>query len=137
MDESLSLTFKLARFHYSMRALLVLMTCVAAFLYWRSRPAVIAQRFVSAVENGQFRAADELFIDPEHKFVAELMKPRDGFGGVQAPPPARQTLKQWIFGVCELTLYSGKYGYSMRVTARGLHEPERFELIGGGSFGGF
>ncbi|HJQ79030.1 MAG TPA: hypothetical protein VJ828_03700 [Lacipirellulaceae bacterium] len=136
MDESLSLPFNPARFRYSTRALLVLMTCVAAFLYWRSRPALIAQRFVSAVENGQFRAADELFINPEHKFVAELMKPRDGFGGVQAPP-ARQTLKQWICGVCELTLYSGKYGYSMRVTARGLHEPERFELIGGGSFGGF
>jgi hypothetical protein len=136
MDESLSLPFNPARFRYSTRALFVLMTCVAAFLYWRSRPSLIARRFVSAVENGQFRAADELFIHPEHKFVAELMKPRAGFGHVQASP-SRQTLTQWICGASELTLYTEKHGYSIRVTVRGLHEPERFELIGGGSFGGF
>ncbi len=46
----------------SLRGLLVLTTCLAAVCWWRDRPRQIANRFVAAIEAGDYEAADAMFV---------------------------------------------------------------------------
>jgi hypothetical protein len=44
----------------SLRGLLILTALLAAFCYWRDRPRQVANRFVAAIEAGDYRAAEAI-----------------------------------------------------------------------------
>jgi hypothetical protein len=47
----------------SLRGLLLLTVCLATFCYWRDRPRQIANRFVAAIEAGDYELAESIFAD--------------------------------------------------------------------------
>lgn len=124
----------------SLRTVFLLITCAAVFLYWRSRPAQIAHRFVNAVHSGQFSAADELLLADTDRIVVETVdriSQRSTIGFFAGASTPRQNTYQWLCGVCKVAFQLGDQHYEASVTARGLQKPRCIDRIGGGSFGGF
>jgi hypothetical protein len=136
------------RLRFSLFALFLLTTLVAIVCYWFALPTINARKFVTAIEAKNFDSADRMFIQPQHQFIAKLMKDRP-VQYMQASWRA-QTLKELFLRTCEVTLtdygFHGTdengteilaegYMYDIGVTAWGLQKPERYKPISG-SFGG-
>jgi hypothetical protein len=82
---------------FSLCGLLILTALLAAFCYWRDRPRQIANRFVAAIEAGEYELAD--FIAGDGGFsVTELA----GSGGEFWVGPQRQTVSDWLSGQCHV-----------------------------------
>jgi hypothetical protein len=117
-------------------------------MYWRSRPAVLARRFVEAINAGDYSLADALFVDRKHQFVVAFM---DSYPGNEiSAAHTDQSLGDWLRGesFVELTtendnrpweinnnsMRKGYGGLQRRVTvvrrlsatASGLHSPDDF-----------
>lgn len=50
---------------YSLKFLLIFVVATAAFCYWRTRPAAIANRFAVAIQANDFATAESLLASPE------------------------------------------------------------------------
>jgi hypothetical protein len=57
-----------SRFRFSLRALLIAFALVAGICYWLILPTIEAERFVRAVDSGDFKSADACFHRPEDRF---------------------------------------------------------------------
>jgi hypothetical protein len=74
----LSRVFK--RFHFSLRAFLLLFAVVAVFCYvWFIRPTQVAKIFASAIAAEKYAAADRLFQHTDDRFLSESVKKYWGF----------------------------------------------------------
>lgn len=84
--------------HFSLRALLVVVTLAALLCLWRDRPRRVAERFVEAIESKQFATADALLADGEHAFVATFMAgdERNRIAAKRLAP----SLGDWLNGRC-------------------------------------
>jgi len=56
---------------FSLARLFLLMTLVCCFIFWRSKPSMLADKFVQAVESSQYSDADLLFNTPKDTFLGE------------------------------------------------------------------
>ncbi len=96
------------KLRFSLRTLLILMTCAAALCWWRDRPRRLADQFVEAVEAGRYEAADSLFSDSEQRSIVEFME-RDDRNRIDAKrepqPPG-----EWMKGRCSVALTLVDFG---------------------------
>jgi hypothetical protein len=60
------------KLRFSIRGILIATTLLASALYWRTRPAMIAADFESAIGNSQFERADALVV--QSKGAAQFAK---------------------------------------------------------------
>ena len=84
------------RLRFSLRTALAAMTIVAVILYWCSRPSILAQRFVDAVNNADYAAADAMFTDNEYRFAPGQSK----ISATRMP----RTLVDWLSGRCRINV---------------------------------
>lgn len=56
------------RLRYSLRRLLVAVTLAGTVGYWAVLPMLNAQRFASAINRGDYAAAEQLCVNTEHTF---------------------------------------------------------------------
>jgi len=59
------------RLRFSIRALFILTTIVAALCLWFMLPSLTARRFVVSVAGEDFKSADELFRHADDRFLAD------------------------------------------------------------------
>lgn len=128
------------RLKFSLRALFVTTTIVAAGCYWLMLPTIKAQRFTRAVASENYELADSFFRDPDDQFLHAWNEKHWRFQAVAK-------LEQWTFR----ELVRGERSVSLRVafgdagpmragnwvvvaTQSGLDEPE--PLWSGGGMGG-
>ena len=57
-----------SRFRFSLRVLLVAIALMAGVCYWLILPTIEAERFVRAVDSGDFESADACFHRPKDRF---------------------------------------------------------------------
>ena len=117
------------KLRFSLRGLLLMTACLAVFLYWRDRPRQIANRFVAAIEAGDYALANSLFVagyddtkklvegDSDAEFWAERLQ-QSGF--------------DWLRGECRATFVGKGTAFGVDgvavATAGGI---ERLELSNG------
>ncbi len=85
------------RLRISSRTLFALTTVLCLALYWRSRPSNIAARFVAAIENKDYQAADAYFNDRRDRPIEAFMN-RDHRNKIIASR-IKQSLGDWFRGV--------------------------------------
>jgi hypothetical protein len=86
------------KLRFSLRAMLVLVTCAALACWWRDQPRRNANEFVEAVENGRYAAADAMFLEGTHPFMVRVMEgdDRNSIAAQRRP----QTPGEWLRGEC-------------------------------------
>jgi hypothetical protein len=89
------------KIRFSLRGGLVMMTLLAGFLYWRTRPAALANELVRAVKNKDFQAANALIADDNKKFNLEPYATQRVMNAAVEP----QSVASWLRGVCEVRLF--------------------------------
>jgi hypothetical protein len=77
---------------FSLRTVIILTALVAAFCAWRSRPSVLAQKFVDAVNAADYTTADMLLPEDGRPFA-------DRYEAITATR-RRQSFVDWISGRC-------------------------------------
>ena len=114
------------KLRFSLRTMMILVTCAAALCWWRDRPRRLAERFVEAVEAGRYEAADAMSSDPDDESIAQFMK-RDDRNRIHAIREA-QTPGEWLRGQCRVALrvhdFSGLGGDSVVTTLATTHGME-------------
>jgi hypothetical protein len=116
------------KLRFSIRTMLVLVAAIGFVAFWQSRPAQVADRFVAAIEAGDYAAADGMFRRRQQHRFAEWMKKsyRMEITARREPP----TLLDWFKGVSRVTVviddYSGwdyyATGATIEVTRRGVQD---------------
>jgi hypothetical protein len=112
------------KLRFSLRALLVLVAVLAAFGYWRSRPAAYARQFINAIETRDFEAADALFERANDRCVNDLFQAYHGFKINM--PHVEQTARDWVVGEAKLR-FTLKCGFAhgpceIPITTQGLQK---------------
>ena len=113
------------KLRFSLRTLLILVTCAAVLCWWRDRPRQIADRFIGAVEAEQYETADSLFASSDNR-VIKLFMSRDERNQIHAERQP-QSAGDWLSGECRIAVRMEDYkglGASLRVdtyaTAEGV-----------------
>lgn len=88
---------------FSVKAALLFTAAVAGICYWRSRPAVIAQGFVDAINKSDYAAADALFAQDKFQFVVRHQQkhPKNKISASRS----RQSLTDWLEGKCTVNVF--------------------------------
>jgi len=90
------------KLRFSLRAMLILVTFAALLCVWRDRPRRMANRFVEAVANGEYAAADAMFSEGTHRFMVRVMEGDDR--NRIAAERQSQTPGAWLRGECLVEL---------------------------------
>lgn len=116
------------KLRFSLRTLLIFMTCAAALCWWRDRPRRMADRFVEAIESGRLEAADAMFVRDQQGLLARFLQ-RDERNQLRGAWRVPQTSREWIYGQCRIAMkfldFEGLGGYvvvMMRATNEGIEE---------------
>src|SRR5687768_9737013 len=111
---------------FSLRALLIIVACLAALGYWRNRPRQIADQFVAALVAGDYQLANSLFVaeyDQANAFIAD-----DSAAEFWAERQSQSTT-EWLRGECGAKFIGKGTAFGIDgtaiVTGRGI---ERVEL---------
>lgn len=67
------------RLRFSLRALFIVTTLVAALCFWLILPTLTARRFLAAISSEDYRSADKLFSSAADRFLANWADKRWGF----------------------------------------------------------
>jgi hypothetical protein len=116
------------KLRFSLRTMLIFMTCAAALCWWRDRPRRLADRFVDAIAAGDYAVADALLVDEQKELVARFLD-RDERNRILKAERERQTSREWINGQCRIAMtfvdFEGLGGYVtvvMMATNGGIRE---------------
>jgi hypothetical protein len=80
---------------FSLRSLLIVTAILAAICYWRERPRQMANRFVAAIEAGEYYLAESMCGD-EPLALSERLVNLGGWEAARKP----QTMTDWLLGRC-------------------------------------
>jgi hypothetical protein len=129
------------RVRFSLKLLLLTIAFASLACYWLMLPTINAQRFIGAIELGDYKRADSYFRCERDRFLFKLNEKHWRFH-------ARTELDPWSFGQLirghrVLRLYAAygdagpmiSNGFTVIVTRAGLLNPEA-QSWGGGSGGG-
>lgn len=121
------------KLRFSLRTMLILVTCVAALCWWRDRPRRLAVQFADAIEAGRYDEADAMVVEPMRREIAAFVT-QDDRNRIDAQRE-RQSPADWLRGRCEVLLQLEDFhglGNSMTgiaaVTSQGVASLE-FDLI--------
>jgi hypothetical protein len=114
---------------FSLRTLLILIAVIGLAAYWFSRSALLADRFVAAVQAGRFDDADRMFRQKPKLGLEQLMQ-RSYRMGITARREA-PSLFDWIRGITRVRVtvedLSGWDHYTfdaeLEVSRRGVQPP--------------
>jgi hypothetical protein len=117
------------RLRFSLRAMFVATTLVAALCCWFLLPTFTAKRFLNAVANEDYQSADDLFRNSGDRFFAEWSDKRWGFRSTAEMRPI--TLAQFFQNrrdlVVEISYFEFDQNFSMEMhmdaTPFGLKKP--------------
>jgi hypothetical protein len=116
------------KLRFSLRTLLILMTFAAALCWWRDRPRRLADRFVDAIEAGNFEAANSMIVDRQWEVFAAFLK-RDERNRILDAARETQTSREWINGQCRVAVtfldfegLGGSITVLMMATNEGIRE---------------
>jgi hypothetical protein len=59
------------RWRFSLRSLIVAAALLPLIAYWLLLPTIVARRYVTALNAGNYRAADQLCLDPKEAFPGD------------------------------------------------------------------
>lgn len=111
------------KLRFSLRKLLLLTACLAAFCYWRDRPRQIADRFVAAVDARDRGLTDSLFVSgTQGPWVFEFGGPDGEYAAVRET----QSPLEWLKGQCRVVVEIKQKNWqfhgvvSFLVTAQGV-----------------
>lgn len=90
------------KLRFSLRTMMILVTCAAALCWWRDRPRRIAHCFADAVNGGQYGDAEELIVDADQQAFAKFMR-REARNEATATV-RRQTSHEWLRGECQVAI---------------------------------
>jgi hypothetical protein len=91
------------KLRFSLRTLLILMTCAAGLCWRRDRPRRLADRFIDAVESGRVEAADAMFVEDQQGLLARFLQ-RDERNQLRGAVRVPQTSREWINGQCRIAM---------------------------------
>jgi hypothetical protein len=128
------------RFRFRLRTLLALTALVAAACWWVTRPTVVANRFLRAMEARDYGAADQLFSDPSDAVQSRI---REAVGNWPLMSTecvlAKATWADWLAGRRTihfdirypemLTLPHTIFGPGPHRTDVGFEQSVRFETV--------
>jgi hypothetical protein len=105
---------------FTIRVLLILTACLAAFCYWRDRPRQIANQFVAAIESGDYKLAESMF-KTHYSALTTMPPPRPPYW---VADPLGQGPSDWFAGRYPLRVYGWAIDVSvacyMNATATGI-----------------
>ncbi len=90
------------KLRFSLRTMMILVTCAAALCWWRDWPRRIANRFAEAVNDGHYGVAAEMIVDDDQQAFAKFMR-REARNKATATV-RRQTPDEWLRGECQVAL---------------------------------
>ena len=70
---------KFVRLQFSIRWMFVFMALVAGAVYWFSQPSIVARRYVSALNSGEYAAANRLCADAKSEFPGDWNQRHETF----------------------------------------------------------
>jgi hypothetical protein len=91
------------KLRFSLRALMILMTCAAVLCWWRDRPRRMANRFIDAIDSGRLEAADAMFVNDQQGLLVRFLQ-RDERNQVRGAVRVPQTSWEWINGQCRIAM---------------------------------
>jgi hypothetical protein len=104
---------------FSLRGLLLLTACLAALLYWFSRPLQVANHFVAAIEAGDHKAAEAMFTTDDRE-LTNLSQSVPGWAAL----PITRSARDWFAGRYFIRLAGIEGGKSVvcyvKATAAGM-----------------
>ena len=116
------------KLRFSLRGLLLLTVCLAVFLYWRDRPRQIANRYVAAIEAGDYKLADSMV---DNQWVGVTHKPAD----MDAWKALRkeQLATDWLRGRCYVyvtgDLARFRFSHQIVATATGMQTVDIWRIV--------
>ncbi len=116
------------KLRFSLRTMLILMTCAAALCWWRDRPRRMADQFVDAIEAGDFEAAKAMIVDRQREVIACFLE-RDVRNRILDGERETQSSWEWINGQCRVAVtfldfegLGGSITVLMMATNEGIRE---------------
>jgi hypothetical protein len=109
---------------------LALVTLIGFLAYWQTRPAQFADRFVAAVQAGDYDAADRMFLRKQPHKLAAWMKKSYRIDITARREPA--SVVDWIKGVSRVSVViEDRSGWDhttnralIEISRRGLQDPQ-------------